>query len=426
MFTNTNPYFKKLDNGLVMKSVSSMEDVDRLVVFNELVFPDEESVGRLIKTLILNHPNTVPDYFIFIEVESEKRIVSSLCLIPWIWRFENVEIKSGEMGAVGTLKEYRDKGLIRKLNERFVEMLKRDNFDTTHIQGISFFYKQFGYEYAIPLEMWYRLDLHLIPNTLSSEQQILSFRKAIVEDIPTLMSLYNQIIEELDIKSIRNEEIWHFLLSPALKFDPTMEIWIILDKTENIKGYFRITQEGFGKGLIVTEVSNLTYNMARAVIKKLKGLSIKHNKPYLRFNIYENSVLVETALSMGANTFDHYAWQIYFVDLKKFVKKISPVLEQRIKDSPFAGLTENFIINTYRETLELRFVKGEIKEVNLMRTSDINHINIPPNLIIPFILGYRTREDLLQYNHDFLYEKKWEFLIDVLFPKMKSFIYPIY
>ena len=122
MFTKTQPYFKKLDNGLIMRSISSMEDIDRLATFNKLVH-GEEIVGRWIKTLIIDHPHTKPDHFIFIEDVAEKKIVSSICLIPWIWHFDEIEIKTGEMGFVGTLQEYRGKGLIRELNKRFIELL---------------------------------------------------------------------------------------------------------------------------------------------------------------------------------------------------------------------------------------------------------------------------------------------------------------
>jgi len=132
-FTKTDPYYKELNKGLIMKSVSSIEDVERLVDFNKLIFSEEESVARLLKVLALEHPYTKPDYFMFIESEHDKKIISSLCFIPSIWHFNNIELKTGEMGIVGSLKEYRNKGLIRQLNERFRELLIRDNFDMSHI-----------------------------------------------------------------------------------------------------------------------------------------------------------------------------------------------------------------------------------------------------------------------------------------------------
>ena len=68
-----NPYIKKLDEKLIMKSIASIEDIDRLSNFNKLVH-GEEIVGRLIKTLIIDHPFTKPDHFIFIEDVVEKKM----------------------------------------------------------------------------------------------------------------------------------------------------------------------------------------------------------------------------------------------------------------------------------------------------------------------------------------------------------------
>ena len=426
MFTNIQPYSKKLHNGLVMKSISSKEDVDRLVSFNKLIHEDEYA-ARLIRSLILEHPYSKPDYFIFIEDEKEKKIISSLCLIPWIWRFKDVEIRTGEMGFVGTLKDYRNKGLIRSLNERFVELLVRDSFVISHIQGIEYFYKQFGYEYAIPLEGGYRLNLDIIKDPPTKEKENLKFRKATKVDIPILMRLYENSLEQFEIKSTRDQKIWHFLLEINSFWDPTMEMWVILDQNSNIAAYFRITQAGFGKGLILSEVSNLNHIMAQAVLKELRELCKKYNKPFVRLNIHKNTTLSKIAQGLGAIDCGHYAWQIKIVDLKKFVEKMSIIFEERIKESPFEGLSEKFLIDMYRETLEFNFINGKIKDVKLLPYSIENSIiRIPPNLIIPLILGYRSREELSQYNHDFSYDKKHELLIDLLFPKKDSFIYHIY
>ena len=90
-------------------------------------------------------------------------------------------------------------------------------------------------------------------------------------------------------------------------------------------------------------------------------------------------------------------------------------------------MSETILIDIYRKTLELQILEGKIGKVTLIPSKgEESHVRIPPNLTIPFVLGYRTREDLLQFHHDFSCQKKWEALIDVLFPRMKSFLYPIF
>ena len=426
MFEKTNQYYKKLDDNLALKSVSSMEDIKRLMDFHLIVFEDEPSVARLLKALVLDHPYTKPEYFLFIEDENSKTIVSSLCLIPWIIEFKGVKLRSAEMGIVGTLKEYRKRGLIRLLHERFRELAVQEKFYLTQIEGIPYFYKQFGYEYAIPLEPSYILDLNLIPETLSKEQQEYQFRKATMEDIPKLVELYDKMTDNLEIKSLRSEQVWEYILGPSLEFDPTLEIWLVLDKSKNISGYFRATQEGFSEGLILNEAIYFSDDITIVILKKLKDLCLKHEKPYLRFNNHEDNILVKVVKNLGAKDLGHYAWQIYFFDKIQFLNKIKSILEQRILESPFKGLTETVFIDMYHESIELKIEKGEIKEIKIVQSQgETSHFRIPPNLVVPFFLGYRNREDLIQYNHDVrcLQEQRWEKLIDILFPKMSSFLY---
>ena len=94
-----------------MKSLAGEEDVERLAAFNGAIHGDE--LPPMIRTLLLHHPQTRPEHWLFVEDEAEGQVVSSICLIPWTWRYEDVELKAGQMEFVGTLEPYRHRGLIR-------------------------------------------------------------------------------------------------------------------------------------------------------------------------------------------------------------------------------------------------------------------------------------------------------------------------
>src|SRR5512145_2367464 len=101
MFTATIPYVKSLGQGLTLKSVGSLEDVERIAAFNKIIHgPGVEVMAR---TLILQHPHTRPEHWLFVEEDATQRIVSSICLLPWRWRYDGIELRSGEMGICGTL-----------------------------------------------------------------------------------------------------------------------------------------------------------------------------------------------------------------------------------------------------------------------------------------------------------------------------------
>ena len=57
-----------------------------------------------------------------------------------------------------------------------------------------------------------------------------------------------------------------------------------------------------------------------------------------------------------------------------------------------------------------------------MRNPERGEINIPPNLLAPLVLGWRSRTELRATNPDFGAHGQSGVLIDVLFPKMQAFI----
>ncbi len=424
MFSRTEPYRQEIENGLVLRSLGDENDIERIAAFNGAIHG--EGVAALTRELVLHHPNTRPEGWLFIEDETEHKIVSSLCLIPWTWRYEDVELKAGEMGIVGTLKEYRRQGLIRRLAVRFAELLREGGYDLSQIQGIPYFYRQFGYEYAVPLENNLRVDMDLVPDTPQDATPTYVFRQATLDDVPMLVQKYNEAMADLSISAIRDEASWRYLFGESLHTGTAADTWVVEHNTGAPVGYFRIARQGFGKGMIVSEVSRLNSEEAAAVLCRLKQLCVERGKPYIRLNLAANATLARVARHLGAHDPGSYAWQIRFVDVAGLLDKLAPIFERRIAASSFAGLTQKVCINLYREAFELCFQEGRLTAVEPLGFSDRGGIRIPPKLAVPLILGYRNREELSRARHDVSIAPEWKHLVDVLFPKVDAFIYSIY
>ena len=420
MFVSPKPYRQELDDELALKSVADERDAERLAAFNGVIHG--EGVAAMTRALIFHHPNTRPEHWLFVEEKTTSQVVSSLCLIPWTWYYEDVALKAGEMGVVGTLEAYRRRGLVRALVARFDELLREGGYDLSHIQGIPYFYRRFGYEYAIPLEADLRVETHLI----SDAPLRYTFRLATLDDLPALMQLYDEAAQDLCISAVRDEAAWRYLLGPSLQTEMIAETWLILDEAGQPAGYFRFPQHGFGEGLIVNEVSHLSSDASLATLRQLKALAAGRDKPYIRLNVPAGSALAQVARYRGAHEAGTYAWQIRLMDVGRLLQKLAPVLERRIAASPFAGLRQKVCLNLYREAFELRFKEGKLAAVEPLGFSRRAGIRIPPLLVAPLLLGYRSREELAQAHHDVSVWRKWRHLVDVLFPKVTSFIYTIY
>ncbi len=423
MLTSTTPYNRPLGDGLFLKSVCDHNDVERIAALNRQVFgPHEAEFGS---ALILHHPATRPEHWLYIEDETSKQVVSSLVLIPWDWRYEDVSLKSGEVGIVATLESYRNKGLVRSLMARHRELLREGEFDLSHIQGIPYFYRQFGYEYAMPLDVHWNLELHAMPDK-PADSLLYSFRLATAQDIPLLMRFYDEATKSLSISTLRDERIWHYLFEHSPSTVLAAETWLVLDAAQQPVGYFRIPFQGFGEGLIVNETSRLSSELATALLVHLKGVTQERGKPYIRLDLPDSNDLVRVAASFNAHNDGHYAWQMHLVDVGRLLRKLTPVLERRIAASVFAGLTRTLCLNLYREAFELCFEKGKLRTVKPIGFSDTWGIKIPPLLLAPLLLGYRSREELRDMYPDVSISGEFQHLVDVLFPKLESFISTTY
>jgi hypothetical protein len=418
------PVRQPLEDNLILTTAASEEDVERVAAFNGSIHAP--NVDILIRNLFLHHPATRGQDLFFVVDEKSDEIVSSLCLIPWAWRYGEVEIPVGEMGMVGTAEAYRGRGLVRAQVDAFKHRLHQRGCLVSHIQGIPYFYRQFGYEYALPLEASLRLELRQVPR---SPEPSYTFRRATPEDIPALRQLYDEAARDLTIHTLRDEGTWHYLQTRADGTVTERERWMIQDPEGEDAGYMSVQRHPFGEELTIDETARLGFEAALATLQHARKLAVEREKPGIRLNLPPNATLTRLAQSLEAHDAGTYAWQIHVPDVVALLRALSPVLEHRIADSPFAGLTQKIQLNLYRERVALNFESGHLGQV-ARAESDTSAgdviLRCPPRPFIPLVLGHRTWRDLQAAYPDVLVPPLWRLLADTLFPTVTSFLYSPY
>lgn len=420
MFITTKPYVQPLHDGFILRSVASLADVEKLAEFNAHIHG--AGVDTLTRELIVSHPYTQPEEWVFIEKDGV--IIASLCLISWTWQLGGVSLKVGEMGVVGTLSEYRGQGLIRILANYHRQLLNDGGYHLSQIQGIPYFYRQFGYEYALPLEGGWRLDLHLISDDMPNG---IHFRLATADDIPALMRLYDATTRDLDIHAVRDETVWRYLLADSTKTEYAGDTWCVLDSQNTIIGYWRIQHHGFGDGLNINECSQLSHEAGLASLAQIKKLALERNKPYIKIHIPQTHILTQLVGAYGGHDNGRYAWQIMIPDVARLLNTLKPVFEKRLENSPFANLTHTFIINLYRRAFGLVFEAGKLTDVTTLGYYEGNSdLCLPPDAFTQLVMGHRTRAELSAIFPDCSAWGIAQLLTDCLFPRLNGFIYTIY
>ena len=145
----------KVDDNLVLRSATP-DDAERLSALNEIVHsePPENrpavGIAQWTRQLFAGVNGAVqPSDFTLIEDTSTGQVVSSMCLMSQSWNIGGIDTPMGMPEIVGTHPDYRRRGLVRRQFELMHRWSEERGQLFNAIMGIQFYYRQFGYEYAI-------------------------------------------------------------------------------------------------------------------------------------------------------------------------------------------------------------------------------------------------------------------------------------
>ena len=414
-----------MNNKYTIRRAESANDGQKLhALFSEVFHPEE--VGILAETMFYHLPGMQKKYWFIAEEQETGRIVSAFALIPWTWEMEGIKCKVAEMGIVGTLEEHRGQGLMRLLNQEFDKTLEEESYDLAVIQGIPGFYQQFGYSYAVPLENHINLPLHVIPS--KRQQDGYTFRLAGEEDIPYLMKDDASYRASLSLSSFRDEAHWRYLLNESQKTEYGSEFWIMEHKETAERYYCRIPGQGFGTGLIVSEISeDITFDALSSLFSFCKQQAEEKQKPIIRLNLPNDSVAGRAAISMGAKEGTPYAWQIKIPDAARFLTTIAPVLARRIQASCFRRFSGAFRLDFFKTTIDLLWKDGRLESVTAGAGESQYTFSLNAELFPALCLGHRTWQELRTIRPDIFPNSEGSALfVETLFPSGRSWIHEQY
>ena len=253
-----------MPEGYTLHRLKTQDDVAQNLELMRAVFGVDDGVDTLVEKLISKHPQmTLRDHF---TVKQRGRIVASLNLIPLKWSLDGVTLKVAEMGCVATHPDHREKGLQRILNAEFDRILAEEGYDLAAIEGIPYFYRQFGYEYALPLEEETAIPLEKIPCYEVKHRM----RPFTPEDIPQAMRLLEKSQEKFLVHGIRDEEVWRMQEETGLWAERMFHGYAV-EEGEELVAYFRIQEHQEEKRLLLLEVTETGPETTRSVLGFLKA-----------------------------------------------------------------------------------------------------------------------------------------------------------
>lgn len=377
--------------------------------------------------------------FAVVQRQDTGEIVASANLLKQTWDYQGTLLQVGRPEIVASHPDYRKQGLIRAIFELLHARSEQRGDILQAITGIPYFYRLFGYEYAIDLESSRTVPFSAIPASLSSENEPYYLRPAQADELTWIAQCYEQQRKQIAITTVIDDDYWRWMLDAGKKkFIHTWQPQIICEADGHRIGYAIVSAQRFSANLMVPMVgliegysySNLIASLLRGIQQLADQITVVKadagEASAIWFNLYEQHPLYQHLGRLSKPADDVYAWYIRIPDLLALVRQLKPVLEWHLRQSICAGYSGELRLNFYRSGLLLRFEKGLITAIEPWRAEVWGtkpHINLPANLFTMCLFGHRSLRDLRYIFPDAYAEDEQSALVfDALFPVQANWV----
>jgi hypothetical protein len=435
---------RALGDGLVLRWATPA-DTGALAQFNGRIHgdPDEPNpfvVGATRDWMADLHPTIGARNFTLVEdTRNDNRVVSSLCLIPQTWTYGGIPFGVGRPEIVGTDPAYRRRGLVRAQMDAAHARSAELGHLVQGITGILWYYRQFGYEYALALGGGRHAPLSTLPKLKADESEAYRLRPMTADDIPFLMPLYERACARSLVACPRDAAYWRYLLTGptpgAYEHRPNQTIESAAGRPV---GYVMPQLEFFGAWFVIGELEVSAGEPLRAVLPTvLRGLQTLaeaearrqvKNLSALYFALGGEHPAFAAAPDLFPITRPPYAWYLRVPDLSAFLLRIAPVLAARLAASPFAGYTGDLLLSEFVRGWRLQFAQGQLTAVEPWQPpddSDDARANFPPLVFLHLLFGHHAWAELRAIYPDCATRDETRALLDALFPRQFSNVTPV-
>jgi hypothetical protein len=442
--TNTPTFIRDLGDGLILRR-STPADAEKLGDFNARIHTDtEEPDPRLAAwtrdLLERPHPTFGTGDFTIIEEQATGHIVSSLNHISQTWAYEGIPMKVGRPELVGTLPEFRNRGLVRIQFEEIHRWSLERGEMVQAITGIPYFYRMFGYEMAMDLEgMRSGFEMNL-PKLEEGQSEPYRVRATTEADIPFLMEVSAHAAKRSLVVAVRDKALWRYELNGKSEKNVNRWAWEIIERAENGEAVGFLAHPWFSWGVSVpAQMVELKpgiswLDVTPSVVRWLWELgrtvceSEGKTRSAFTFALGGSHPVYEVLRDSLPHVREPYTWYLRVPDLPVFIRHIAPVLERRLEESLIPGVTGEIKLNFYSNSLRLAFERGKLTAAEPW-LPDAKHggdIALPNLTFLQILFGHRTLDELKKSYADCWWDNdRARVLVSTLFPRKPSQFLPI-
>lgn len=358
-------------------------------------------------------------------------------LIPQRWTYDGIPFGVGRPELVGTLPEFRNRGLIRRQFAEVHRWSAARGDQLQAISGIPYYSRQFGYEMALDPDGrrdGFEMNVPLL-GPGKSEPYI--FRSAVLADVPFRSELYNHARLHYPVACARDAAIWRCELEG--RSEPARSLFLIIERGGDPIGFLRhwprLDTTDLACQLCESKPRVSWLETAPSVVRYLWKTGQEYaGRDHRRCTTFifahgQHHPIYKGLKERLPGIRKSYAWYLWVPDLAGFLRHIGPALEKRRVRSLACGYTGEKTMSFYRGGLRVEFQQRRLTEVEPWVPSGGRHevhIAFPGLAFLQLLFGYRSLAELRQSFPDCWWDSnETRVLFDALSPAHPSQIYAL-
>ncbi|MFM7679903.1 MAG: GNAT family N-acetyltransferase [Roseiflexaceae bacterium] len=442
-------YTEALGDGYTLRWANRTDDASLVALYDTVFDDDPLYVSAYVMAQIAGaSPVGVPDD-VAVVADKDNRIVAATLLLRMPLDYAGVAVPAGRPEIVATHPDVRNRGFVRKIIALIHARSAYRGDLLQGITGIPYYYRQFGYEYALTLGGHYQMPFASIPGAKADQPDTIRLRRATNDDIMPLLMLYERDKRRIHnhlpmLVTSRIDAVYmRHTINTTQSHDPWVP-YLIVSNNDTIIGSIFTNRVRFG----AIEVRSLTtephvplHTIFEALCRQIMQLA--------------GTITSNTALTPAATEIqfwlgvDHpaypliarsphqvnrpYGWYIRVADIARFLQHIVAPLEKRLSQSSMAGYTGTLQIEMYRDGLQIDILRGKITAQPWKRSGPWQsnrslgapQAAYPPLVMLQQIFGLRSLAELRDFYPDVYASHEAAQLLDILFPKQTSWLLPL-
>jgi predicted N-acetyltransferase YhbS len=374
-------------------------DLDRIEeVVAEALEPEDAEEARM----VLEDPAF--DRSRWLVAGSDGGVESTMALLDSHFRIGAARFPAGQVEFVATSQDARGKGLVRAQLEELHARSAAAGHLLQLIVGIPFFYRQFGYSYAIPQQAY-----QMVGRDVALAGGDWRPRTAELANVPALATAQADVQAEAGVAATHPEQLWKWLIA-----SPNYEVVIAEHRDQVAAGRIYLD----GDTALLGDVVAPTRAALHALIAHARDL-----EPSVAVAHRPASMLSAMLTGLGSPVNELGWYYVRVPDEAALLEVLRPELEARLARSPLDGFTGTFTLSTYVASVTCEIEEGRFGPMTsggpIPYPVSEGGSGVPPDLFPRLLLSPLGALELERLNGDVLLGDQRD-LMAALFPPVTS------